>query len=114
MQERKIKEKGLLLNDNGELLDHGYSKSLITTYNKENIKNKKRIKEWDYYLIGDNRFALCLTISNLSYVAVISASVIDYENRKHYDKHTDISICCSNSTYSLIANRGEHQGIYHT
>lgn len=86
MQERKIKEKGLLLNDNGELLDHGYSKSLITTYNKENIKNKKRIKEWDYYLIGDNRFALCLTISNLSYVAVISASVIDYENRKHYDK----------------------------
>ena len=86
MVERRIKRKDYLLDDNGYLLDHGYSKTMLTEYNKDNIKKKGRIKEWDYYYVGDNRYGLCLTISNLSYVAVISASVIDFANKEHYDK----------------------------
>ena len=84
--ERKITHKGELLNKKGLLNDHGYGKSMVLKYNKSNIKKQKRIKEWDYYLVNDDRYALCLTISNLSYVAVISASVVDLINSKHYNK----------------------------
>ena len=50
-------------------------------YNREVIRKRSRIKEWDYYYISDNRFGLCLTISNLSYATAISASVIEFNSR---------------------------------
>lgn len=86
-----ITESQDLLDVNGFLNQDGYSKKMIVNYNKENVKKKKRLKEWDYYFVGDSRLALCLTISDLSFAGVISASVVDFVNRKHYDK-TSISL----------------------
>lgn len=81
-----ISHKQDLLTENGCLNVDGYSKKMIVNYNKENVKNKKRLKEWDYYYIGDSRLGLCLTISDISYAGVLSASVVDFVNRKHYDQ----------------------------
>lgn len=86
MEQKQILKADNLLNDDGTLKNVGYSKSMILSYNKEVIKKKNRIKEWDYYYIADDTYALCLTISNLSYIAVISASVIDFREYAHFNK----------------------------
>ena len=45
---------GELLSSDGNLNEAGYAFSLIKKYNKENIKvSKLKIKERDYYYIGD-------------------------------------------------------------
>ena len=75
-----------LLDPEGKLQNIGFSKKMHVNYNREAIKRKCRIKEWDYYYIGDNRFGLCLTISGLAYANVISASVIDFVEIKDYNK----------------------------
>ena len=46
--------KGLLLGNDGNLVQAGYSTNLIKEYNRNQIKAPKmRIKEWDYYYIGN-------------------------------------------------------------
>lgn len=86
MEQKIINVQDDLLNENGTIKHLGYSKSLMLNYNKSAIKNKSRIKEWDYYYIADDRFGLCVTISNLSYVGAISASVIDFINKTQTNK----------------------------
>lgn len=84
--QKYISEKDELLDDNGSPKHIGYQNKMSLRFNKENIKNTRRIKEWDYYYVSDGTMGLCLTISNLSYAAVLSASVIDFARQTHYDK----------------------------
>ena len=85
----EIKEKGKLLNDLGELSNPGYSTSLIQEYSRDDIKaNKYKIKEWDYYLIYNNEYAVALTIDDNSYMSMISASLIKFKEAK--EKTTSI------------------------
>ena len=72
-----------LLNEKGELIQKGYSTSLILDYNRNDIKASIfRIKEWDYYLIYDGNYAIALTIADNSYFGLISASIIDFNKPK--------------------------------
>ena len=60
---QNLLSRGKLLNDNGELIEKGYATSLVREYSREDIKaSALRIKEWDYYLIYNQHFALALTI----------------------------------------------------
>ncbi|MGI5936115.1 MAG: DUF2804 domain-containing protein [Oscillospiraceae bacterium] len=69
-----------LLDESGNLTQAGYAKSPLLTYRRADIKaNKLRIKEWDYYLIHNDRFALALTIADNSYMGMASISLIDFE-----------------------------------
>ena len=78
MQNRII-EKGKLLNSEGNLAQKGYAKEYLLEYNREDIKAKKaRIKEWDYYYIGNDDYALCLTMADMGYIGALSASVMDF------------------------------------
>ena len=86
---KKITEKGKLLNEKGELTNPGYSTSLIQEYSRNDIKAKKfKIKEWDYYLIYNDSYAVALTIDDNSYMGMLSASLIDFYNAK--EKTTSI------------------------
>lgn len=77
--ENLVTKEGPLLNEDGSLAEAGYAKKLIKTYNRAAIKaNPLRIKEWDYYLIYDQKRALCLTIADNSYMADASATWIDF------------------------------------
>lgn len=72
-----------LLNEKGELNNPGYSTSLIQEYSRKDIKAKKfKIKEWDYYLIYNDNYAVALTIDDNSYMGLVSASLIDLKNAK--------------------------------
>lgn len=76
--QNKLKD-GNLLNADGTLAEAGYATSLVKRYNPENIKAKKcRIKEWDYYLVYNSKYALALTVADNRYMGLVSASLIDF------------------------------------
>lgn len=73
---------GPLLNERGDLNEPGFATALLKTYDRKTIKAPKwRIKEWDYYLITNDRFGVALTIDDNGYMGLLSASVLDFEAR---------------------------------
>ena len=74
--------KGPLLDANGNLNEAGFAYSLVKEYKRSDIKaNKWRIKEWDYYYIGDNEYGIALTIDDNSYMGLVSVSILDFINK---------------------------------
>ena len=81
--------EGKLLNSNGDLNEAGYAYSLIKEYNRKDIVgNKWRIKEWDYYYVGNKKLALAITIDDNSYMNMCSVSFFNYENCTYSEKMT--------------------------
>ena len=77
--EQKLLTPGPLLDENGDLVEAGYANSLVKTYDRKAIKaGKYRIKEWDYYYIGNADYGLALTIADNSYMSLVSASVLTF------------------------------------
>ncbi len=69
-----------LLDKEGNLTEPGYAKKLLPVYRRSDIRaGKSRIKEWDYYLVSNGRFALALTIADNSYMGMDSVSLLDFE-----------------------------------
>jgi hypothetical protein len=80
-------EHGPLLNSDGNLNQAGYAFELAKEYSRKAIKASSwRIKEWDYYYIGDEKFGVALTIADNSYMDLLSVSVLDFVNKKHWTK----------------------------
>ncbi len=78
---------GKLLNVYGNLNEAGYAFSLVKDYNRKDIKaNKLRIKEWDYYYIGNDSFGFAFTIADNSYMALGSVSLLDFTNKRYITK----------------------------
>ncbi|HCX64678.1 MAG TPA: DUF2804 domain-containing protein, partial [Eubacteriaceae bacterium] len=70
---------GPLLDEQGHLSQAGYATNLVKTYDRKKIKAAKlRIKEWDYYLIHNQEFALAMTVADNAYMGLISASFLNF------------------------------------
>jgi hypothetical protein len=79
IMQNKITKTGELLDSKGNLIECGYATKLIKTYDRNKIKAKKsRIKEWDYYLIYNDKYAVAMTIDDNSYMGLDSFSLIDF------------------------------------
>ena len=77
-----------LLNENGDLREPGWSRSLIQQYERKAVKAPKwRIKEWDYYLILSDSFAGAFTISDDGYIGLQSVSLLVFG--EHPWEHTE-------------------------
>ncbi len=82
MKQYQLNE-GPLLDAAGHLCEAGYATSLVKTYDRKAIRaGKSRIKEWDYYLIYNDSFGVALTIADNSYMGLVSASFLGFENRQ--------------------------------
>lgn len=78
---------GKLLNEDGNLNEAGYAFSLVKEYNRNDIKAKwHRIKEWDYYYIGNKNFGIALTIADNSYMWLCTASFLNFEEKREVTK----------------------------
>lgn len=78
MKQIKLGE-GKLLDESGNLVQSGYNTYLSREYNRSDIKaSSLRIKEWDYYYVGNNRYGIALTIADNSYMGLISVSVLNF------------------------------------
>ena len=70
---------GKLLDECGRLMESGYATCLVRKYDRKDIKAPAlRIKEWDYYLIYNDRFGVALTLDDNSYMSMLSASILDF------------------------------------
>lgn len=77
--QHEITKSHNLLDEKGRLSEAGYAKSLILNYDRSAIKAPGfRIKEWDYYLIACDDFAVALTIDDNSYMGLDSISLLDF------------------------------------
>lgn len=75
----RITKPGPLLTEDGILARPGYATSLLLEYDRSRIAaSKLRIKEWDYYLVNDDDYALAFTIGDMGYAALVSASMMDF------------------------------------
>ncbi len=80
--QKYIDEPGALLDKDGVLTNRGYSKRLILEYDRAAIKaGALRIKEWDYYLVLCDDFAVALTVADNSYMGLVSASLLVFGDR---------------------------------
>ena len=76
----RIVKPGPLLNDAGMLAQPGWATSLLLQYDRSRIAaSKLRVKEWDYYLVNDDDYALAFTIGDMGYLALVSASLLDFK-----------------------------------
>ena len=79
MQQHEITKAIPLLNEQGNLTQAGYAKTLLPVYDKSKVKGfPLRLKEWDYYLITNGQFGLALTIADNGYMGLDSISLLDF------------------------------------
>src|SRR5574344_1155477 len=82
MTEQHLLSAGPLLDEKGNLVEAGFAYSLVKTYSRQAIKARKgRIKEWDYYYVGNKERGIALTIDDNGYMDLCSASVLDFTKR---------------------------------
>ena len=78
--QHEITASAPLLDGKGNIAEPGYAKSLLPVYTRSAVKaSPMRIKEWDYYLVNNGRFALALTIDDNGYMGLDSISLLDFE-----------------------------------
>lgn len=82
MENQKLLTPGPLLGKKGDLLESGYAFSLVKDYSRKSVKTlSKRLKEWDYYYIGNADYGVALTLANNSYMGLIGLSVLDFKGK---------------------------------
>ncbi len=78
--QHEITKRIPLLNEKGNLTEAGWARRLLPAYRRADIKaNKSRIKEWDYYYVGNEHYGLALTIADNSYMGLHSVSLLNFD-----------------------------------
>lgn len=82
MRNHLIKSCGDLLDERGRVTEAGYALSPVLKYDASKIRAPfHRIKEWDYYLVSTNDFAIAFTVSDHRYMCLDTIGVIDLNAR---------------------------------
>lgn len=69
-----------LLKEDGSLREPGWARKQVWQYDRSQIRAPKfRIKEWDYYLVLNEKFAGAFTISDDGYIGLQSVSLLNFE-----------------------------------
>jgi len=77
----EIKEAIPLLDEKGDLTRAGYAKKLFPVYKRSDVKaSKLRLKEWDYYYVGNDDFGIALTIADNGYMGLDSISFLSFKD----------------------------------
>ena len=78
--QNKIERQTDLLDQDGRLARPGYALFEAWNYERSEIRaSALRIKEWDYYYVGNEHFGVALTIADNSYMGLVSASLLDFD-----------------------------------
>lgn len=76
----EITERIPLLDGQGNLTRAGYAKRLLPVYDRSRVRGGlTRLKEWDYYYVGGDKFGVALTIADNSYMGLDSISFLSFE-----------------------------------
>lgn len=79
--QNEIQDRSRLLNENGELVQRGWARSMLLDYHRKDISAASyRIKEWDYYAVLNESEGISFTISDLGYIGFVAATVFDFRS----------------------------------
>lgn len=99
---------------NGRILTPGWARTEVMHYNRRNVKAPWfRKKEWDYYLFNTEEIAVALTISDLGYAGLLSASFLDLKEGWEHTE-SEIGIFPRGKKYGLMERAAEAHGECHT
>jgi hypothetical protein len=80
--QHEVTKRQRLLDKNGLIREPGFARKMVWRYNREYIHAPRfKIKEWDYYLVGNEDFAVAFTISDLGYLGLCSVSFLNLAER---------------------------------
>lgn len=78
--QHEIIQSAPLLDKKGRLREPGFARHLLPVYDRRAIKAPGwRIKEWDYYYIGNDHYGVALTIADNSYMGLDSITLLDFD-----------------------------------
>ncbi len=78
---------GHLLDKDGNLIEEGYCDLPYMTYDRDRCAHGPlRLKEWDYYYVGDKQRGLAITIADNGYMSLSSVSFFDFKERFYHEK----------------------------
>ncbi|MCQ2743040.1 MAG: DUF2804 domain-containing protein [Bacilli bacterium] len=84
---------GPLLNEEGNLAEPGYAFGLVKSYDRSKIKAPKwRIKEWDYYYVGNKDYGVALTVADNGYMSLVSASILEFGDKPNQITMTSMGL----------------------
>lgn len=105
-----------LLNEKGRLAEPGYAKSLLSVYDRNAIKAPIwRIKEWDYYYIGNDDYGVALTIADNSYMGLDSVTLLDFRIPWQHTKSPMSAFPMGKTDFPPSSKKGDviHSGKHH-
>ena len=87
MSKEHLLTKGPLVDDTGHLVEAGYHTSLVKTYQRQALTTPRyRLKEWDYYYVGNDRYGLATTLADNGYMWLASVTFFDFANKGEVTK----------------------------
>lgn len=91
--DKEITKTGPLLKPNGSLADVGWSPQPLLDANLENVNFYKlkflqplRLKRWDYYGLTTKTHYFSFTVSDIGYLGMVFAYVIDFDNKSMHEE----------------------------
>ena len=79
----EITQTTQLLDKQGNLAVAGFAKHMYFVYDKNAVRKRWRLKEWDFYQVHfDDRYVLQLTLGHVSYAMQINATLMDLTTGK--------------------------------
>ncbi|MFQ3231360.1 MAG: hypothetical protein ACI9DO_002746 [Reinekea sp.] len=86
MNQNRIQTPHNVLDENGHVMEAGYSKKEVLHYDKSQVTaSRLRLKEWDYFFVGNKDYGLAITIADNNYMGLAGFVFLDFKNQKKYD-----------------------------
>lgn len=99
---------GPLLDKNGNLCEAGFAYSLVKEYDRSKIKaGKSRIKEWDYYYIGNNDRGVAFTIDDNSLYGLGSVSLLNFNKKEWLTKSSMVFFTNGKVNFPSSSDKGD-------
>ena len=83
-RQHEITQKHPLLDENGHVIEAGWSREYLLEYNRDAIQVPQReIKEWEYYLILTKEYGTAFSIANVGNCSRLSLHFLDFANKEY-------------------------------
>ena len=75
--QKEITARTKLLDDNGDLAVRGWARRNLFDYDRDLVKRRGRLKEWDFYQVSDGKILVQINFFNITIASAATAAVID-------------------------------------
>lgn len=78
---------GPALAADGTVAETGWAPTWVREYNREAIRHdESRIKEWNYYFVGDENYGIGVSLANVGSFHRMSCAFMDYKNNRQINQ----------------------------